>query len=372
VTNRIPAEVFPPGKVLQEELETRGWSQVDLAAILGRPPRLVNEIIKGKRAITPETAHGLGEALETGPELWMNLESAYQLSVVRIERTSIGKRAQIFGRFPVREMQRRGWIPVTSSVNTLERNLLTFFGIDSLDSELGVAHAAKRTSYGKITAQQAAWLSRVRYLASNLKVDKYVEEDLRKLYPKLRSFAERLEDLRHIPAVLSTIGIRLVIVEPLPGSKIDGACLWLSDMEPVVALSLRYDKHDMCCHALFHELDHVENREGQSAPMLDIDLVALDVEDSVRPIEERANNNAAERLIPKKELHAFVTQANNSYSEFLILSFAKKMKIHPGIVVGQLQHQGLIPWSSYNYLKAKVRNVITETALTDGFGKLVG
>src|SRR5580692_6393357 len=77
---RIPAEVFPPGEVIREELEARGWSQVELSDIMGRPPRVVSEVMSGKRAITPETAKGLGAAFGTGASFWVNLEGAYQLS----------------------------------------------------------------------------------------------------------------------------------------------------------------------------------------------------------------------------------------------------------------------------------------------------
>lgn len=77
---RIPAEVFPPGEFIKDELEARNWTQADLAEILGRPLQAVNEIIAGKKTITPETARALGDALGAAPELWLNLENAYRLS----------------------------------------------------------------------------------------------------------------------------------------------------------------------------------------------------------------------------------------------------------------------------------------------------
>jgi HTH-type transcriptional regulator / antitoxin HigA len=79
-TNRRPvAEVFPPGDFIREELEARGWTQSDLAKILGRPPQTVNAIINGKKAITPQTALELAAAFGTSAEFWMNLETAYRL-----------------------------------------------------------------------------------------------------------------------------------------------------------------------------------------------------------------------------------------------------------------------------------------------------
>src|SRR5947209_939091 len=78
---RIPAEVFAPGEFIRDELEARGWSRSDLAEILGRPTRLVDEIVSGERPGTPEMARGLGDAFGTGPQFWMNLESSYRLSL---------------------------------------------------------------------------------------------------------------------------------------------------------------------------------------------------------------------------------------------------------------------------------------------------
>src|SRR5450631_1345697 len=57
---RKPAEVFPPGEYLRDELEERGWSQLEFAEIIGRPVRVVNEIIAGKVLVTPKTATEIG------------------------------------------------------------------------------------------------------------------------------------------------------------------------------------------------------------------------------------------------------------------------------------------------------------------------
>lgn len=82
MAQRINPEAFIPGEYIREELVERGWTQMDLAEILGRPPQVVNEIVAGKRSITPETARGLADAFGTSAQLWMNLEASYQLSRV--------------------------------------------------------------------------------------------------------------------------------------------------------------------------------------------------------------------------------------------------------------------------------------------------
>jgi antitoxin HigA-1 len=73
-----------PGEVLLEEfLAPTGLSQVELARHLGIPVQRVNEIVRGKRGITAETAWLLAGAFGTSPELWLGLQSAYDLSRAR-------------------------------------------------------------------------------------------------------------------------------------------------------------------------------------------------------------------------------------------------------------------------------------------------
>ena len=364
-------KAFPPGRLLSEELQRRGWSQADFAQIVGRPPRVVNEIIKAKRAITPETALAFAGALGTGAEFWLNMESAYQLSKVRVELAPITKRARIYERFPIREMQKRGWLPITRNLEKLERSVLEFFEIETIENDLRLAHAAKRTSYEEVSPLQAAWLARARHLCARQMVrTQYRKANLEDLYTRLQKHLRDPEETNHVPDILVSAGIRFVVVEALPGSKIDGACIWLDKTAPAVALSLRYDRHDMFWHALFHELDHIEHDEGQDSPMLDRDLFLSDPK--TKPEEElRANRNAANRLVPSRDFDAFVAQAKNSYSEVYISRFAERMHVHPGIVVGRLQHSDCIPWSSYNFLKSKIRPFVAQHVLTDGFGLVV-
>ncbi|HET6247972.1 MAG TPA: helix-turn-helix domain-containing protein [Tepidisphaeraceae bacterium] len=89
----IPAEVFEPGEYLRDELEARGWTQGDFARIIGRPIQVVNEIVNGRKRITVETAKAIGLALDTGPELWLNLENTYRLHTTAAADPAIKKRA---------------------------------------------------------------------------------------------------------------------------------------------------------------------------------------------------------------------------------------------------------------------------------------
>ena len=106
MAERRIAEVFHPGEFIKEELEARGWSQLDLAEVLGRDAILVNQLIKGKRSISPETAKGLGDAFQTGAQYWLNLETAYQLHKVTSGSSgsddTVTRRAKLYGKFPVR------------------------------------------------------------------------------------------------------------------------------------------------------------------------------------------------------------------------------------------------------------------------------
>ncbi len=98
---RSVARVFPTGDFIREELDARGWTQRDLAEIVGRPTQAINAIINAKKEVTPETAVALGAAFGTSPEFWLNVESAYRLSKVGPADPTIEARARKRSKSPM-------------------------------------------------------------------------------------------------------------------------------------------------------------------------------------------------------------------------------------------------------------------------------
>lgn len=361
---RIAAEVFSPGEYLKDELEARGWSQIELAEVLGRPPRLISEIVSAKRAITPETAKGFAAAFGTSAQLWMNLETAYQLSKAKIEESEVTRRAVLYGNYPVKEMIKRGWVLASTSVAVLEQRFADFFAAPS-------AHAAKKQVYADPASMvQRAWVCRARQLAVGVSVAKFSNDKLAGAVNELKARREFVDSAREVPRILADAGVRVVVVERLPGLKMDGACFWLDGSSPVIALSFQHDRVGNFWHTLFHEIDHVAHGEGKDEEIVE-EMPSKSDWDKLPPNEKRADEAAANSALPQRELEGFIARVNPLFTKPEIIGFARRMEVHPGIVVGQLQWRGLIHYSVYRDTLEKVRDVFVDAALTDGFGRMV-
>jgi HTH-type transcriptional regulator/antitoxin HigA len=185
----------------------------------------------------------------------------------------------------------------------------------------------------------------------------------------LRALMHARADVRLVPKALSDLGIRLVIVEPLASTRIDGVCVWLDRSRPVIALSLRFDRIDSFWFALAHELGHVARRDGMENPIVDLDLLGEHaVAPETKPPAERAADEFAEDLlIPRDEMRNFIARVRPMYSKERIKGFAARLKIHPGIVVGQLAFRNQIGYWHSREMLEKVRDIVTDAALTDGW-----
>jgi HTH-type transcriptional regulator / antitoxin HigA len=362
---RIPAEVFPPGEFLADELDAHGWTQLEFAGIINRPQKLVNDIVLAKRAITPETATEFAAALGTSAQFWMNLETTWQLSKVPAPDDSIARAAALRQRFPVREMIKRGWIKQTSSAVELEASLCDFFGMKSANDNIEFKHAARRNYENDIATIQWAWIFRVNQLASSLHVKPYSETTLRARIPDLEKLMTEPEEIRHVPRILLECGVRFVIVEPIPGSEIQGVCFWINENKsPVIGLTLKGDQIDKFWFDFWHEIEHVLNGDGKD------EIIIEDFDESkpaINECEESANRKSAEHCVPQKQMRDFILRHDPMFSEKNMLGFSKLMRRHPGIIAGQIQRR-TNRWDLFKKHQPRIRHILTQTALTDGYG----
>jgi HTH-type transcriptional regulator / antitoxin HigA len=367
--------VRPPGERIKVLLAERNLTQGDLATITGLSRQSVNSIISGRTSITAETAVALANTFGNEASEWLQLDNEFRLSLIQDETLSdkVQQKAKFFQLAPVAEMVKRGWITTTDDFEVLANELKRFFETDHLESLSSFEAACKKTGdYSAVSEDKfvRAWLFQARKLARNIMVARYDEARLTEAMSELRRIAAFAKETHRVPQVLAKFGIRFVIVEQLPHTKIDGAAFWLDENSPVIAMSIRYDRIDSFWFTLMHEFAHIKHKDLFSLDEGMEESKSIEVIDEIDYIETRANMDAAASLIDPIEIESFVRRIAPLYSEQKIIQFAHRLKIHPGIIVGQLQRRKEIGYSSLRGLLVKVRDSAIETAITDGWGKL--
>lgn len=348
---QIPAEVFPPGEYLRDELAERGWSEIEFAEILGRPVQVLSEILNAKKEITPETAVALAEALGTSPELWLNLQAAYRLYEVKSTRPSqaaVARRARLRSIVPVRELQKRGWLPQAESIEELEEAVCRFLAIGDVGEQPQLIAAARRTNAdASFSPEQTAWIARVQQLGGEGSRKAF---DLQGLESLARELASRIHNPHDLSAIRGWLedcgGVSLVIELPLKGSKIDGVVLYPEAGNPIVGLSTRGDRMDGFVFTLLHELAHLVL--GHITPgKLQLDEA---ITEATEELEASANELAGSWIFP----HGIVVRTPRPTMPDII-QMAGNLNVHPSFVIGRLQRDGILDWSDFRRSIPKVR-----------------
>jgi HTH-type transcriptional regulator/antitoxin HigA len=271
-------------------------------------------------------------------------------------------------------MCKRGWIGTDDpqDIPKVELGLKAFFRVKNLDEIVALPHAAKKTDADSPpTYAQIAWFHRVQAIADELLAPKYSPAALEVAIRKLHALTVAPEEARNVARILAECGVRLVIVESLPSAKIDGVCFWLDENSPVVGLSLRHDRIDNFWFVLRHELEHVLQGHGLQTFVLDSELEGEKAGSGPNvPEEERIANSAAQDFcVPRTKMDAFVSRKAPLFSESDLLAFAKMLRVHPGIVAGQLQHRT----GRYDRFRQHLKSIrvhLGSTVAIDGWGDI--
>ncbi|MHB8840750.1 MAG: HigA family addiction module antitoxin [Candidatus Aquicultor sp.] len=350
---RLPDIAIPPGEFLLETIGALGISQAELAKRMGRPVQAINEIIKGKKAITGETALQLESVLGTPAYIWLNLDRQYQLNKARLERADKLKvQASRLSQFPVAEMVKYGWINRFNDKVDQTLELLNFLGVASLDAleTTRFFEATLHAAYRRSSNHQASPHSMVAWLRKGwLEADKIdtaafnakeLDTALINIRPLTRKKPEEFEP--ELKVIMASCGVALVFVPHLPKSYVSGATYWLSSNKAVIQLSLRFKTNDHFWFSLYHEAAHLL-LHGKK-------MIFLDDWKTKSDSEDEANERAANKLINSSDYKRLL-EYRNKFSRKTIEEFAEQINIAPGIVVGRLQHDGLLPYAHLNDLK---------------------
>ena len=285
-------------------------------------------------------------------EIWLGIDTDYRLKHTRAAeaRKAVGASAWS-RRFPIRELAKRGIMP--ASGEDIVSTLLSFFGVASV-AAWDVKYSAANVTYRHSPSFEsdgfalATWLRLAELDAAGQPCADYRESMFRNALKKVRGLtrAPVPESIQEVQRLCNGAGVALSLVEPLSKTRLSGAAWWHSGRRPIIALSARHKTDDHLWFSLFHEAAHIL-LHGKKSVFVD------GADDGGNDVEAEANAWAANLLVPRADWRRFVQLG--AYTRGAVLQFAEEQGIAPGIVVGSLQHEELLPWSRLNDLKVRLR-----------------
>lgn len=349
-----PDYVSPPGETLLETLETVGMSQAELAKRTGRPNKLINEIVKGKAAITFETALQLERVLGVPASFWNNRENQYRETLARLrEYEELKGELEWLRKFPIKTMVEMGWIQSFNDDVHKLLELLNFFGVASPAQLLNlwddVQVAFRKSAAFKVDrGALIAWLRQGVIEAQRIHSAPYNSKKFHVTLRLIRSLTVEPPEVfqAEVVRLCAEAGVVVAFVPELPKIRVSGATRWLTPHKAMIQLNLRYKTDDQLWFTFFHEAGHLV-RHGKRAVFIDFDG---DKSDDTQ--EQEANDFAADLLIPPLKYLRFIRREDLSKTN--IRKFASEIGIASGIVVGRLQHDRILPYSHCNDLKIRL------------------
>ncbi|HWS83732.1 MAG TPA: HigA family addiction module antitoxin [Ktedonobacteraceae bacterium] len=360
MTNTVQNEYYPdyvssPGEMLLETLEAIGMPQSELAKRMNYPVKTINEIIQAKTAVTTEMALQLEQVLRVSTYFWLKREQRYQEYLTRLAADQrLSSWVAWLSEIPMEEMMRRGWMARCTDPSQQVFEALKFFGACSPDAWQAIFVECQMARYRQSATVQShlgalsAWLRQGELESQEIDyVAPYNAEAFRDALSTTRALTTQPVSVfqKELVRLCANAGVAVVFVPELPNTGIWGATQWLASSEgkALIELTLGYQTDDHFWFTFFHEAGHILlHGEPQ---------VFLEIDDKDREKEEyEADTFASYMLIPRHQWQQFIAQ-RSYHSKARIEEFAKEVGIAPGIVIGRLQHENLLPENERNDLK---------------------
>lgn len=343
---------FHPGYYISDLVEDMEMTQAEFAKRLCITSKNLSDLINGKASISENIAKNLSLMLGSSVEMWLELQKKYDQKVIEI-KTLQAQRAEEsdLARIDYKYFVELG--VVKSTKNKMERTseLLKFFAISSFSvfkkPDFLVQFRQVQSIDEKIILNSNAWVQTVINLGKEIETQPYSEKRLKEYLPQIREMTlqKPSEFIPKLRRILSESGVAFVLIPSLKNSGVYGATKWSNKDKVILGITNRGKYADIFWFSLFHEVGHVLQKRVTKT------LVDFEGDGSVDDYERDADQFARNLLIPAEEYGKFIS--DTFFGEQRVCDFAKSINIHPGIVVGRLQKEELLPYTQLNNLKQK-------------------
>jgi HTH-type transcriptional regulator/antitoxin HigA len=350
-----PDWVSSPGDTIADLLEEKDWSQLELSERLEYSTKHVSLLINGKAPITEETAVKLARVLGSTERFWLQREADYRSQLAQIEQQErLESWIPWLNRLPVKALMDRGQIPKrrlsSKDKPLIVKDLLSFFGVVSPDGWENL-YVSKEVSYRRTKTEQSdlgaitSWLRIGELRAEQQDCHEYNKSRFKNAINEIRKLTVLpvAEFLPKLDQLCRDSGVVFVLVPSIPKAHVSGVARWINPHKALIQLSSYGQSNDRFWFTFFHEVAHIL-LHGKSDIFLD-EWSSGEAISSKQ--EEEANQWAKDFLIPPKH-NSKLPQLR---SKEKVNEFAASLGIHPGIVVGRLQHDGAIDQTWMNDLK---------------------
>lgn len=345
----------PPGDSIKKIIDEKGWTQKELSKRIDISEKHLTSLIQGKSPLTPEMADKLSMVLGHSSVFWTNREAKYRERLQAIEDKEVHEECIQWAKlFPLKDLQAHDIIPAgiinTKFISSNLKKILTFFGVSSHSAWTNV-YGSQAIMYRKSESHAidenavVTWLRMGEiYAENNPCANKFNLKKLHSKIAEIRSLTTQPPEIFEpkLKEILNECGIIFCIVDAFKNTRTSGAVRIISSGNPLLQLSIYGKTNDLFWFTLFHELAHIILHLDKESIFLDDPKSSADDD-----IEKQANEWARNILIPSD----YTYELPELLSKVSINEFAEKIDIHPGIVVGRLQYDKVLPYSHCNDLK---------------------
>jgi HTH-type transcriptional regulator/antitoxin HigA len=333
------------GEFLEETIEEIGITKNELSNRLGEPLEFINDIIEGKRGITPTLAFKLEDVLGVPYNIWIGLETEYQIVTAKQkELEEMKEESKFVNKFPYEDLIKFGFVKATNKAIEKVEELKKFFNVAKLSqiSQIKTYQPAFRVSKEEKISQEAlaTWIQVVRIKAKEIKTKPFNKKKLEEFLTKLKSTMNLdniNESIKEIKTILNDCGVAFVLLPEFKNTKVHGVTFWMdNNQKAVISMSLRGGYSDIFWFSFFHEIGHILLH-----PKREVFFEDGYNNSKLKIQEEEADKFAKNLLINEKDYQEFIQSKDFILVDDIYL-FAKKQGVKTSIIAGRLIYDKIV------------------------------